>query len=209
MKNGDKFSKSSSQEKVEGLFTADEIKLSDTTDKENLRPVTPARVSGDLIEKLNEIVQLMLSENITEIDIKDGGFSIYVKRRSSRSDLSLTKQVPVLSSDGAVMLVNGAISASSNNGAGGVSNNNNKVDEFAGKRRITSPINGVFYRASSPKSPPFVSEGDVVETGKTLCIIEAMKVMNEIKADSRMKILKILVENGKSVTQGEQIFIVE
>ncbi|MDI6757323.1 MAG: acetyl-CoA carboxylase biotin carboxyl carrier protein, partial [Endomicrobiia bacterium] len=76
-------------------------------------------------------------------------------------------------------------------------------------KSIASPINGVFYRSSSPKSSPFVSEGDTVEPGKTLCVIEAMKVMNEIKADSRARILKILVENGVSVNQGQPIFIVD
>ena len=76
-------------------------------------------------------------------------------------------------------------------------------------RAVNSPIMGVFYRASSPQSPPLVKENDVVETGTTLCIVEAMKVMNEIKADMRCRIVKILVENAKPVTKGQPLFHVE
>ncbi len=68
---------------------------------------------------------------------------------------------------------------------------------------------GVFYRSSSPQSPPLAKEGDVVAQGATLCIIEAMKVMNEIKSETRCKVVKILVENGKPVTKGQDLFHVE
>ncbi len=74
---------------------------------------------------------------------------------------------------------------------------------------IKSPIMGVFYRAPSPTSSSFVKEGDVVAPGKTLCIVEAMKVMNEIKAEVKMKIVKILVENGNPVTAGQDLFVIE
>ena len=76
-------------------------------------------------------------------------------------------------------------------------------------KTIASPIMGVFYRASSPQSPPLVKEGDAVEQGATLCIVEAMKVMNEIKAESRCKIVKILVENSKPVTKDQPLFHVD
>ena len=79
---------------------------------------------------------------------------------------------------------------------------------FAGKV-VSSPIMGIFYRSSSPQSPPFAKEGETVNAGDTLCIIEAMKVMNEIKAESRCKVLKILGENGKPVTKGQALFQVE
>jgi acetyl-CoA carboxylase biotin carboxyl carrier protein len=76
-------------------------------------------------------------------------------------------------------------------------------------KTIPSPINGIFYRAASPQSQPFVKEGQIVEQGSTLCIVEAMKVMNEIKAELRCKILKILVENGKPVSNKQALFSVE
>ena len=74
---------------------------------------------------------------------------------------------------------------------------------------ITSPLAGVFYRASSPSTPPFSKEGDTVEVGQTLCIVEAMKVMNEIKAEKRCKILKIGAENSRPVTAGQPLFWIE
>jgi len=74
---------------------------------------------------------------------------------------------------------------------------------------IKSPIMGTFYRSSSPQSAPFVKEGDTVNSGSTLCIVEAMKVMNEIKADSRCKIIKICVENGKPIAKGDPLFHIE
>lgn len=74
---------------------------------------------------------------------------------------------------------------------------------------ITSPLMGTFFRSSSPQSLPFVKDGDVVDAGTTLCIVEAMKVMNEIKAERRCRILKILAENGKAVTKGQPLFSYE
>jgi acetyl-CoA carboxylase biotin carboxyl carrier protein len=74
---------------------------------------------------------------------------------------------------------------------------------------IPTPLSGVFYRSSSPTSAPFVKEGDAVEPGQTLCIVEAMKVMNEIKAEARCRIVKILVENGRPVTAAQPLFQME
>ena len=75
--------------------------------------------------------------------------------------------------------------------------------------RIKSSITGIFYRAPSPSSPPFVKEGDTIRTGQVLCIIEAMKVFNEIKAEIDCTIIKVLVENGKPVTANHDLFVME
>ena len=71
---------------------------------------------------------------------------------------------------------------------------------------LKSPIVGTFYRASAPGSKPFVEPGDRVKKGQTLCIIEAMKLMNEIEADCAGKIVEILAENGKPVEFGQRLF---
>ena len=73
---------------------------------------------------------------------------------------------------------------------------------------VTSPIVGTFYRASSPTAAPFVSPGDYVKPGQTLCIIEAMKLMNEIESDLAGEVVKVLVENGTPVEYGERLFAV-
>jgi len=71
---------------------------------------------------------------------------------------------------------------------------------------IKSPIVGVFYTSPAPKSPPFVQVGDLVEEGTTLCIIEAMKVLNEIKTDKKCKIERVLVNNGEVVKLDQPLF---
>ena len=71
---------------------------------------------------------------------------------------------------------------------------------------ITSPIVGTFYRSPSPTSQSFVQPGDVVEVGRTVCIIEAMKLMNEIQADARGTIVRVFVENGQPVEYGQPLF---
>ena len=73
---------------------------------------------------------------------------------------------------------------------------------------IKSPLVGTFYRSPSPGAPPFVEVGDVVSPGQVLCIIEALKVMNEIESDVRGKIEKILVENGETVEYGQPLFLI-
>lgn len=74
---------------------------------------------------------------------------------------------------------------------------------------IKSPLVGTFYRAPSPGAPPFVEEGDIVSKGQVLCIIEALKVMNEIESDIDGKIVKILVKNGEPVEYGQELFYIE
>lgn len=74
---------------------------------------------------------------------------------------------------------------------------------------VKSPMMGVFYRAASPSSPPFAKEGDVVTAGHVLCLIEAMKVFNDVKAEFGGKIVKVLLDNGKPVKVGQDIFWME
>ncbi|MBI4052014.1 MAG: biotin carboxyl carrier domain-containing protein [Elusimicrobia bacterium] len=74
---------------------------------------------------------------------------------------------------------------------------------------IRSPMMGIFYRAPSPSSPPYVKEEDVIKSGQVLCVIEAMKVFNEIKAEFDAKIVRVLVENGRPVKAGQELFAVE
>ena len=74
---------------------------------------------------------------------------------------------------------------------------------------VEAPMVGTFYRASSPETPPFVNEGDVIKEGQVLCIIEAMKLMNEIEAKAAGRVAKILVENAQPVEYGQTLFLIE
>ncbi|MBL8004311.1 MAG: acetyl-CoA carboxylase biotin carboxyl carrier protein [Candidatus Kapabacteria bacterium] len=75
-------------------------------------------------------------------------------------------------------------------------------------KAINSPMVGTFYRSSSPEAPPFVQVGDTVSIGTTLCIVEAMKLMNEIESDVAGTVLKVLVENGKPVEYNQPLFLI-
>ena len=74
---------------------------------------------------------------------------------------------------------------------------------------VKSPMVGTFYRAASPGAKPFVEVGDSIKTGETVCIVEAMKILNEIEADKSGTILKILCENGQAVEYGQPLFVIE
>ncbi|MBI3398046.1 MAG: acetyl-CoA carboxylase biotin carboxyl carrier protein [Deltaproteobacteria bacterium] len=77
------------------------------------------------------------------------------------------------------------------------------------QKQITSPMVGTFYRMPSPDSKPFVEVGDIVKKGQIVCIVEAMKLMNEIESEFGGKIISILIENGQPVEYGEPLFIIE
>jgi acetyl-CoA carboxylase biotin carboxyl carrier protein len=84
-----------------------------------------------------------------------------------------------------------------------------KADECPGCVEIRAPIVGTFYRAPAPDAPPYVKEGDRVEKGQVLCIIEAMKLMNEIESEVSGIVRKILVENGEPVEYGQPLFLIQ
>ena len=82
-------------------------------------------------------------------------------------------------------------------------------EELQGKHKIVSPMNGTFYRSSSPGAKPYVEEGDEIKNDQVLCILEAMKLMNELKSEVSGKVLKILVKNAEPVSTGQAIFIID
>lgn len=84
-----------------------------------------------------------------------------------------------------------------------------KAESEANRKDIKSPMVGTFYRAPSPESPPFVESGQTVEVGQVVCIVEAMKLMNEIKSEVKGKIVDIPVDNAQPVEFGQTLFVVE
>jgi oxaloacetate decarboxylase alpha subunit len=83
------------------------------------------------------------------------------------------------------------------------------ADETAGLTPIKSPMVGTFYRSPAPDADPYIEPGDRIESGQTLCIIEAMKLMNEIQAEVRGKIVRVSVSNGQPVEFGQTLFLVD
>ena len=74
---------------------------------------------------------------------------------------------------------------------------------------IVAPMVGTFYRAASPDAPPFIKEGDMIDAGQVVCVIEAMKLFNEIQAEVRGRIARVLVDNASPVEYGQTLFVVD
>jgi acetyl-CoA carboxylase biotin carboxyl carrier protein len=147
---------------------------------------------NNLEEKVKSLYEVMKTEKVEEIRIDSSDMKLHIRRKNySRPSQRVVAQAPVQN-------VQQETAAAQQ-----------QEEVVIGESTIKSPITGVFYRSPSPTSPMFVKEGDVVEVGKTLCIVEAMKVMNEIKATERAKIVKILVENGESINSQQDLFVIE
>jgi len=145
-----------------------------------------------LEEKVKSLYEVMKEEKVEEIKINSEDIKLHIRRKN----YSKPQVQKVVTSTNHSVQQQEVVAPS-------------QEEVSAGDSTIKSPITGVFYRSPSPTSAMFVKEGDVVDSGKTLCIIEAMKVMNEIKATEKVKILKVLVENGKSITAGQDLFSIE
>jgi acetyl-CoA carboxylase biotin carboxyl carrier protein len=142
-----------------------------------------------LIEKIKELLKSLESTSVEEIELETEGFKLKAKfKRESRAAEALGK-TPTLESPQPA---------------------EEKVEEPQKEYFVVeSPMVGTFYRAPSPGAEPFVKEGDYVEKGQTLCIIEALKVMNEIESEVSGVVRKILVENGQPVEYGQPLFYIE
>jgi acetyl-CoA carboxylase biotin carboxyl carrier protein len=148
-------------------------------------PVAGAsKLSGSELERYHEV---MRAHDLTELEIREG--SLYIKL--SRATAPAPVVTPL---------------------AGPLSLGTAPTPAAAPKKNfpaITSPLAGIFYRAPSPSAPSFVKEGDKAAFGDIVCIVEAMKVMNEIRSDRPGVIHKILAENGKPVSAGQELFQIE
>jgi acetyl-CoA carboxylase biotin carboxyl carrier protein len=122
----------------------------------------------------------MKNEDLLELEIEEEGLKIKIKRRGSEVIPQISTATPP--------------------------KEEGKTKELL---TITAPMVGAFYRAPSPEAEPYVEIGDVVKKGQTACIIEAMKLMNEIESEVEGKIVKIMVENGHPVEYGQPLFLLE
>lgn len=147
------------------------------------------------IKDIKKVVDLMTKNDLTEFSLDDNGFKLELKRGSKEI---LVQAAPVAAMPAPVAPVAPAPAAAVPVAAPVVEG-----------EEIKSPIVGTFYSAASPESPIFVKEGDKVTPDTVVCIVEAMKVMNEIKAEMSGTIKKVLVENGSPVQFGEPLFLVE
>ena len=157
---------------------------------------TPMRID---LKKLRALLKTLADSDVTEFEFEDEKTRVRLAR-GARNGGGATQWVmtPPLSSPLAPPLLDSAASPTPAATRGSEERDDLSV--------VTSPFVGTFYRAPSPDAPSFCEVGSVVREGQTLCIIEAMKLMNEIEADSAGTIVDILVENGKPVEFGQPLF---
>ena len=156
------------------------------------------------LKQLDELLRLLAKRNVGEFEFEDKQVKIRLTRGDFARVAGPTALAPVLPITQAHSLPGEGRSASS--GDGGLAAARSSDD---GVVFVTSPFVGTFYRSPSPDAPPFVEVGSVIREGQALCIVEAMKLMNEIESDLDGKILDVLVKNGAHVEYGQPLFRIE
>jgi acetyl-CoA carboxylase biotin carboxyl carrier protein len=148
-------------------------------------PAASARVSID------QVVELAVRHNLAELEVEAGGTRVRVVREHAPATTGPRIETPPALA--APLQLPGPES----------------VESTAHLLTVEAPMVGTFYRAPKPEAPPFVAEGDLVKEGQVLCIVEAMKLMNEIESKVSGRIVKVVVENGQPVEFGQPLFLVE
>lgn len=148
------------------------------------------------LKEIKEVITLMNENDLTEIEIEREGSKVKIKKGAQGAPIVVASPAaeyrPVASASAAA-----PISAQP------------EVPSGKGLKEIKAPMVGTFYRAPSPDAPPFVEIGQTIEIGQVVCILEAMKLMNEIKSDVRGKIAEIKVANAEPVEFGSVLFVLE
>lgn len=155
-------------------------------------------------KQIQELVKMINKSNISELSIKDGEFEITIKQENGLTGTPVyAAPVAVAAAPAAPVMAAPAPAASATPAAEAPAANNDKL------HTIKSPMIGTFYRSPSPDKPPFVNVGDDVKAGQTLCIVEAMKLFNEIESEVSGKIVKVLVDEATPIEYDQPMFIIE
>jgi len=147
------------------------------------------------LRKLKKLIDLVQESGIAEIEITEGEEKVRIVRGGVVVEETASAARPPVSPPAAVASVPAATAEAPPAAVSG--------------HVVKSPMVGTFYRSPSPDAKPFVQVGDTVKAGQTICIIEAMKLMNEIEADADGVVKAILVENGQPVEYGEALLVIE
>lgn len=145
------------------------------------------------IRKIKKLIEILEESGIAELEIKEGEEAIRISRYSAAP--ASVAYAPAALPTPAHQNPSVAITPA--------------AEETISGHIVKSPMVGTFYRSASPGTKPFVEVGHSVKQGDTLCIIEAMKILNQIEADKNGKITKILVENAEPVEYGQPLFVIE
>lgn len=151
---------------------------------------------GNGVKVVKELIELANKNNLAELEWDYGGNKIKIRRSGHIVAEAMPEPAHIIKTQDTKVSEKAAPVETKSEPA-------KKYEE------IKSPMVGIYYGRPRPDAPPFIEKGDVVEPGQTLCIIEAMKLMNELEAEKKCKIMEILVEDGESVEYGEPILLVE
>jgi acetyl-CoA carboxylase biotin carboxyl carrier protein len=156
------------------------------------------------LREIKAVLRLLEGTDVTELTIEEAGTKLRVRRGVAGGSVpALLVQGPGATHPAApaAALAQAATAAAAAPAAAPAAKATDKT--------VTSPFVGTFYRAPNPGAPPFVEPGQRVEKGQTLCIVEAMKLMNEIEADASGVVRRILVENAQPVEYGQALFVID
>lgn len=178
--------------------------MAEKKDKEKHRQKDKDKHKDNNLTKIKQFLQLMKDNELVELEIKHGDEKIFLKR-SQPQPPALTN-IPLAASPASAAPANSNTAQISGTHAGLPASETQPPEELADMK---SPLVGTFYAAPSPDSEPYVEIGSHVTTQTVICIIEAMKVMNEIKADTNGTVVEILVKNGQAVEYGQVLYKVK
>jgi acetyl-CoA carboxylase biotin carboxyl carrier protein len=163
------------------------------------------------IRKLKELIRLMVENELTEIDLKDEKETVSLRREGSQApvvQVSPAPAAPPAAPAPAAPAAPAPAPAPAAPAPAAAPAAEPSPADTSNLEQITSPMVGTFYSAAKPESPAFANVGDTVTADTTVCIVEAMKIFNEIKAEQSGVIEKVLVSNGDSVEFGQALFLV-
>lgn len=155
----------------------------------------PAALAASQNKQIQDMIDLLKRNHLTELEIERAGVRIRVRHELGVKTVAATVTEQGLSAAHSSFQPAEQLSA--------------PTEDTSGQITITSPIVGTFYRSPSPDADPYVEEGDFVKKGQVLCIVEAMKLMNEIESEMDGRITKILVESTKPVEYGQALFLID
>lgn len=153
------------------------------------------------LKLIKNILELISESDVNEVSLEEGDFKIKVKKQGEVQQVSYSQPAPQAPVQPAAPQAQQAVPAAEASDA-------QKADQPEGDT-VKSPIVGTFYTSPSPDSDPFVKVGDHISKGETLCIVEAMKIMNEIEAEFSGTVQKVLVDDGQPVEFDQPLFIIK
>ncbi len=158
-------------------------------------------------DEICELIRLVGSSGVAAVEIEHGGSRVRIEGVASAAPVETVRTVPVVPV-GQPTPAAAPVSAPRSDELAPEEGPSGAPTEEEGLHHVTSPIVGTFYRAPNPDADPYVRVGDFVEKGQVLCIVEAMKLMNEIESDVSGTIVKVFPENAQPVEFGEPLFAI-